>query len=848
MGIKSLFFTAVRVDSYDFKGHVPEKIRQVISDTEILSVFSGPPPSWAVPTYRVNWQDTGVPATDDPVNAAKLNATEFTTTMEYDALGRVTKMTYPEDVDSQRKILLPSYNRAGHLVSVDMKDTAIATAVNYVERIAYNARGQKILVAFGNGVMTRYRYDDITFRLSRMKTEKYVIASSSEAISYVPNGSILQNLAYTYDLSGNIISINDKTTDCGYGGTPDEITRAFSYDPLYRLLSATGRETAGTAAEPWDDTYRPQNRSLARAYTQNYAYDKLGNISSLQHTATGGNFTRNFNYVTNKNKLNTIVIGSDTHTFVHDANGNIISDDNSGSRFFEFDYADRLRSFRIQAGTSEPSQFAHYLYDGGGNRVKKIVRKQGGGYNSTTYIDSIFEYTKTSSFADRIDTDPKIEIGKWIIGADNDGEQNTLHIMDDSARIATRRIGADLGDTKPAIKYNIDDHLGSSSIQLDNTGTLISWEEYYPFGETSFGGYTKKKYRFCGKEKDEESGLYYYGMRYYSPWTCRFVSVDPLAGKYPFYTPYQYAGNKPINASDLDGAEEQPKTDTGGQANGVQKAANSAGESLSNKGNDETNNIATGTYIQKDTGETHTYTEKDKVFERSLKDFGWEKKTDLHGTGKAQEESKNGEAAKGTIKHGSKYAGKGLDKLATKKVEGMKEKGILGSSNGKNYQSPGKTKAGDWKQMGNKSYRTAGHDPTSFGTRTMKLASKGLKQVGNFVKLYELAQIRLGKAEPYTFIPLSFLAEEHMKEADETLINVAIGQGYEATLSYVTNCRTCKEFQMIYMNEQDFKDVMEGKTTSIDKIKSYGDKSQGYSVLIQVTDGGFFARAGFFFK
>ena len=45
-------------------------------------------------------------------------------------------------------------------------------------------------------------------------------------------------------------------------------------------------------------------------------------------------------------------------------------------------------------------------------------------------------------------------------------------------------------------------------------------------------------------------------MRYYASWLCRFVSVDPLQHKYPYYTPFQYAGNKPITFIDLDGAEE----------------------------------------------------------------------------------------------------------------------------------------------------------------------------------------------------------------------------------------------------------------------------------------------------
>jgi hypothetical protein len=63
--------------------------------------------------------------------------------------------------------------------------------------------------------------------------------------------------------------------------------------------------------------------------------------------------------------------------------------------------------------------------------------------------------------------------------------------------------------------------------------------------------------------------MYYYGARYYAPWLCRFVSVDPLAGKYSFYTPYQYAGNKPINFIDLDGLEEAQPVDGGGKTDNV---------------------------------------------------------------------------------------------------------------------------------------------------------------------------------------------------------------------------------------------------------------------------------------
>ncbi|WP_320019760.1 RHS repeat-associated core domain-containing protein [Labilibaculum manganireducens] len=67
---------------------------------------------------------------------------------------------------------------------------------------------------------------------------------------------------------------------------------------------------------------------------------------------------------------------------------------------------------------------------------------------------------------------------------------------------------------------------------------------------------SQKRYKYVGKERDEETGLYYYGFRYYAAWLCRFVSVDPLQFDYPHYTPFQYAGNKPITYIDLDGLEE----------------------------------------------------------------------------------------------------------------------------------------------------------------------------------------------------------------------------------------------------------------------------------------------------
>ncbi|MCC5918804.1 MAG: RHS repeat-associated core domain-containing protein [Cryomorphaceae bacterium] len=66
----------------------------------------------------------------------------------------------------------------------------------------------------------------------------------------------------------------------------------------------------------------------------------------------------------------------------------------------------------------------------------------------------------------------------------------------------------------------------------------------------------KSYYQYVGKERDGESGLYYYGARYYADWLYRFVSVNPLKDDYPYYAAYQYDGDKPISYIDLDGLEE----------------------------------------------------------------------------------------------------------------------------------------------------------------------------------------------------------------------------------------------------------------------------------------------------
>ena len=140
--------------------------------------------------------------------------------------------------------------------------------------------------------------------------------------------------------------------------------------------------------------------------------------------------------------------------------------------------------------------------------------------------------------------------------------------------------GVTLSTAVTTTRYQHSNHLGSASLELNQKAAIISYEEYHPFGTTSYrSGRTEtevaqKLYKYVGKERDEETGLYYYGARYYAAWLARFVSVDPLQFKYPHYTPYQYAGNKPVSYIDLDGLEEKKKEETKEPQKGKQTKGN----------------------------------------------------------------------------------------------------------------------------------------------------------------------------------------------------------------------------------------------------------------------------------
>jgi insecticidal toxin complex protein TccC len=115
------------------------------------------------------------------------------------------------------------------------------------------------------------------------------------------------------------------------------------------------------------------------------------------------------------------------------------------------------------------------------------------------------------------------------------------------------------------VRYSVDDHLRSCSLELDKHAGVISHEGYYPYGGTAWWAARSKvdadykTIRYSGKERDA-CGLYYYGFRYFSPWLGRWVSPDP-AGSVDGLNLYCFCGNNPVCRTDSDGRMWGPADD-----------------------------------------------------------------------------------------------------------------------------------------------------------------------------------------------------------------------------------------------------------------------------------------------
>ncbi|GIJ51669.1 hypothetical protein Val02_85550 [Virgisporangium aliadipatigenens] len=470
--------------------------------------------------------DIDSPVDWEPLDqAAALLADEvYEMDARYDALGRRSELVAPRDVTGSRAVIEFAYDRGGGITRVTVDGVA------HLRDIAYDAHGRRSVALLGNGVLLRFGYDPRTRRLRRLRAESV----TTEAGTWTCDGPVLQDLTHRYDLNGNLVVLADRTPGCGVPpGDLDALDRVFDYDAFDRLVAADGRETDTVPAPPWLDVPRGDDVTRTRRYQETYRYDDAGNLIELRHAATGGGYTRVF-ATGDGNRLASLTDGGTTIPYRHDDCGNLLAE--ADNRFLEWDYADRLVAFRDQTEDAEPTVSARYRYDGTGKRVVKVVRRSSGPDLVTVYVGPFERLVRGDTVVDEI------------------------RLTDAGAALATIRRGDALPDDPMSahpVTYQLGDHLSSVAATLSGDGTLLAREEYLPYGETAFGSYRRKRYRYTATERDEESGFAYHDARYYAPWLGRWTAVDP-APRTDGTGAYNYAAGNPLRLVDRDGRQEKP--------------------------------------------------------------------------------------------------------------------------------------------------------------------------------------------------------------------------------------------------------------------------------------------------
>ncbi len=540
------------VRAYDFKSNILTVERQLASD------YRAPIIGW----------EPGSPT-------AGLEPETFIQSTEYDALNRMARLFNWHRGDGSRvAVYQPTYSERGVLTSEKLVVGAIKNNTSKgfnggdeqdaIVQSRYNAKGQREKIEYGNGTITLYEYDSETFRLVQLRTTRpgYNPTFPSGRLQF-KDDRLLQNLFYTYDPVGNITEIYDDAFEPAFFNNQQVDPKCqYSYDPLYRLMAATGRENGALTSAPTnveDDAVRAQlpiqraDPSALRSCRQTYRYDSVGNIMRMRHEAGNGTWTerwtRDYAYAFEdpaqqaSNRLWQTWEGGDrtqATTYTYDTHGNMQNLLNvAQAQYLRWDYRDMSRELNLVGGGR-----AYYNYDSGKQRSRKVIENQ----------DDTKQW-------ERIDLGG-FEWYRRYVNGNLVEEIETHHLMDGSQR---GLLVEDVRQTdKPQLpigllyRYQYSNHLGSACLELSEDAEVISYEEYHPYGTSAYRAMSNeveappKRYRYIGMERDEESGLSYHSARYYVPWIGRWLNADP-SGIQTGPNAFSYANCNPVILFDADG-------------------------------------------------------------------------------------------------------------------------------------------------------------------------------------------------------------------------------------------------------------------------------------------------------
>ncbi|WCF10749.1 toxin [Paenibacillus thiaminolyticus] len=479
-----------------------------------------------------NWDHPGDWSMEEESAWASLLAGEtYDTSWRYDAQDRVLAQT-----DAKGNLQQLTYNDAGQpqAVSLTLQGQAEQRIWN---RIEYNAAGQVQLAEAGNSVITEYTYEESTQRLIRKKDSRGLPSGE---------GEVLQDYRYEYDPVGNILSICNEAEPVRYFRNQAVAPkRQYAYDALYQLVSSSGRESDALRQQtslPPLITPIPLDDSQYINYAEKYSYDRAGNLIKLSHNGAS-QYTTNV-YVDKRSNRGLWRPGEDIPDIA-------ASFDRAGNqqalfpgRPLEWDTRNQLSRVHMVVREGGDNDWEGYLYDSSGIRiVKRCTRKT----QITTQADTTL-YLPGLELRIRQTGDRVTEALQVVTLDEGAGQVRVLHWEDETEPG---------GIANDQYRYSLHDHLGSSILELDKQGQIISKEEFYPYGGTALWTARSeveasyKTTRYSGKELDA-TGLYYYGYRYYMPWLGRWLNPDP-AGTVDGLNLYRMVRNNPISLMDPDG-------------------------------------------------------------------------------------------------------------------------------------------------------------------------------------------------------------------------------------------------------------------------------------------------------
>ncbi|MDC9621816.1 insecticidal toxin complex (Tc) protein C [Xenorhabdus sp. XENO-7] len=482
--------------------------------------------------HSADWQNE-----DESAWKERLNSELFTTLTTADTAGAPLLLT---DARGNQQRL--TYDIAGQLKSSWLTLKGQTEQV-IVKSLTSSAAGQKLREEHGNGVVTTYNYEPETQRLIGVKTERPQI--------HKLGAKIFQDLRYTYDPVGNVLNITNNAEIIRFWRNQKVIPEnTYTYDSLYQLIRASGREMTNIGQQssqlPAPAIPLPTDNNSYTKYIRTYAYDRGGNLTQIRHSApaTNNNYTTDITVSDRSNRavlsLLTGIPAQVDNCF--DAGGHQLQ--MLPGQQLAWNARGELLQVSSVVREDTISDDEHYCYDSDGERTCKVGIQQTGNSTMTRRVIYLSE----------------LEL-RTIQNGDTEKESLQIITVGEAGSAQVRGLHWDRGKpddiSNDQLRYSYDSLTGSSGLEVDGEGNLISQEEYYPYGGTSVWAaksQTEANYktvRYSGKERDT-TGLYYYGFRYYQPWAGRWLSADP-AGTVDGLNLYRMVRNNPVAFTDPDG-------------------------------------------------------------------------------------------------------------------------------------------------------------------------------------------------------------------------------------------------------------------------------------------------------